>query len=47
MSTVAARPQAEKNELAAHLRSLVPDYTHHLNLRAQTFRTQCLPYSSP
>lgn len=42
MSTVAARPHAERDELAAHLRNLLSDRNHHLKLRAQTFRTQRL-----
>jgi ubiquinone/menaquinone biosynthesis C-methylase UbiE len=42
MSTVAARPAAEREELAARLRELVPESRFRLRLRAETFRTRRL-----
>jgi SAM-dependent methyltransferase len=40
MSTVAARPQAERDELDATLRGLLPDGEHRLRVRARRHRTR-------
>ena len=40
MSTIAARPQTERDELAATLRRLLPDAPHRLCLRARRHRTR-------
>ena len=42
MSTIAARPQAERVELAATLRAQLPDVEHRLRLRARRHRTRRL-----
>ena len=40
MSTIAARPHAERDDLAATLRTLLPDAPHRLRVRARRHRTQ-------
>lgn len=43
MSTVAARPETEREVLGTHLRQLLPDQTYHLRLRAEIYRTNRSP----
>jgi SAM-dependent methyltransferase len=40
MSTIAARPQAERDDLATTLRGLLPDVPHRLRVRARRHRTR-------
>jgi SAM-dependent methyltransferase len=40
MSTIAARPVSEREELAVQLRNIVPDRTYRLRLRAETFQAR-------
>ena len=42
MSTVAARPQSERDELAARLRELLPDAEHRVQVRALSYRAERL-----